>query len=90
MSLLISSCATVIPNVEICHDRNTTAHCTKIVTRESREDLNWGINRLGRFSISAEHWGDMKIFIESVCERTKCSTDAIKKTLEKIESKESD
>ena len=81
--LAFVSCATTVPDVEVCLDKGPTARCTTTISKQVREPEAWDVERVGRLSVSPSGWEQLKVFILKVCERTACNRKKLEDELER-------
>lgn len=84
LSFSFISCALQPPNVEVCGRLRSGAICAWTLDGPERRltESEWKELELGRFSMSPEHYGEIKKFILKACLKYKsCEKDTLEKRM---------
>ena len=80
------SCALNPPNIEVCGKLPDGAICGYTIDGTQRRMTNDEWNKVGRFSMSAEAYGELKKFILKACEKNnECNDDEIEQFYDQFE-----
>ena len=81
-----ASCAIRLPNIEVCGKTPEGAICAYSMKGEKRKMTEAEWNKLGRISMSAKAYGELKKFILASCKRSKqCSKKQEKQIIDFLE-----
>lgn len=90
--MTLSSCNSVqIRDIEVCSDLGARGATCEHTLSDSPRDIPlaaWNIERIGRLSVTAKDFAEIKSVIQKLCHKTKACTIEAKKTLEKMDKLE--
>lgn len=87
LALSLASCATKIPDVEICSDAGSLgAFCVTTISGKEREVAKeaWDKERFGYLCMSANSYAEIKKTILELCHNQKC-VEAIEKKVNEVD-----
>ena len=85
MLLILSGCALTPPNEEVCVKQIEGAFCLYMQEGPERNMSEEEWNEIGRLSMSAKAYGEIKKFILEACEKYDCKS--IKEKLRQFEGR---